>query len=898
MSIFSKFRYLLPLFLIPIIVVFIWFNNGLIVGKGEEGLIFYNFTKGLELSKSVWVEVNTGMPMLSWLSRIPFFYAAEFLNTKLFLPQFLIQAGLFFILMLIGTLSAYYLTLHFLKDYPRRKTISLISALFYLLNPFSVSQVWGRALYPQFFSFALFPLSFLILVKALNKKSYFYLVPLLFSSVLLSWAYGLVTTVVCYWVILGLYSVWWLFIKRTNKSNIVFGLSFIIFSFLGWILVNAWWILTLVFEGNKVLSSYVSNPEENIGTLLGVSKSYPPDIIIRLLHKGYFFDADAYNRIYSTLPFQLISFIPVFFMLIGLIKTLKNQELRKYKFFVVIFSLGLVVSLGANPPIGSLFVWIFEHVTVLQAFRNPFEKFGLVYALGYAPLFALGLATFFKKGTAFWITIILFLTIGVYSWPMWTGKVLVGIDNKIGVQVPGYYELLNKWLQNNDTQDNRIVMTPLESGEASVFQWDNTVYSGVDPMHFILNRAAISNGAQIPFYYDFSQSFRKYTGRENLAPVLSLLRAKYLIDRRDMIKTSASDKNQYQVLTSAIYPPAGAESNLKTICQSQFAVSQKNNPAWINCRIVAEAGNLSGTKYLYLKVKTSEPANLEVALRDTSQTRIRWDGRRDTEYGTDSADWQYITIPLSTPTEDNSTIDLSKISLLEVLAHPKDKPLESVGEINLEEVKLDPGVRKEINEFKEIAKFGNLSVSKVANFNPPPEFGSLSSLDKVEDFAGLFDAANQKKDQTDKKGFVLTIQNKGKNLQDLPDTGFTQVVDKYKVSDSRYWVKTGQNQGGVLLILSKTFNPEWKVIAGISKEKLTGNLFDDLNLLRDGVLPEEKHFVVNGYANLWILDNSQDQLAIVFLPQIYADIGFKVSLISVGLLILISGLYAKKIWKH
>jgi len=881
-------------------LVFIWFNTGLIIGKGEEGLIFYNSSKNLELSKSTWVDINTGMPNLYWLPRLPILYFASLLSAKLGLAQYLVQAGLFFLLIVTGTISMYYLTLAFLESYPLRYLVSLTSALFYLMNPFSFSQVWGRGLYPQYFSFALLPLSLLILVKALKQKKYSYLFVLIFSSLIFSWAFGFVTTLVTYWLILVGYFIWWLGTNKLNTKEIFSGLFFMLLFFLGWLLVNAWWFLPFITKGNEIFAGYLTNTNENLGTLLGVSRSFPPDVIIRLLQKGYFFDATAYSQIYSTIIFQLISFIPPFFVLIGLIKTLKNPAFVKFRFFVALLALGLVVSLGANPPFGKLFVWVFENLAPLQAFRNPFEKFGLVYVLGYSPLFAYGLVYVFKKikFTILGLIIIVFLTCGVYAWPMWTGRVLVGIDKKIGVKIPQYYEDINIWLGNNDLQNYRLFMTPLRGGEGAVFQWSDTIYNGVDPMHFILDKAAISNGAQIPFYYDFAQGIRKNIERENLAPALSLLRTKFLVDRKDAAAVTDEEKDQYKFLTSSINPPLGRESNLKIICPNMTADSKDNDLAWIVCNISLEDRDLSNIKYLHVKIKTNLPAEVVIALRDNNDVRINWNGRADSDYRIDIDDWQYIILPLGTPTENDSHMDLSKSAKLEVWAYSKDNPEKSVGQINISEIKLDPGTKKRINEFKKVAQFGKLTIFEPINFNPPPEFGSLSSIDKVSDFIQLFEDVNKKREQIDKKGFVLVSQNNQKNLQSLTDAVFIEVVDKYKISDTKYWIKFRQGRDRGLLILSKTFNPQWKVIAGVSREKLSGSFFDDLNLLKAVVLPEENHFVVNGYANLWAFENNQNQLAIVFLPQVYADLGLKISATAVGILILAWGIFSiKRIFK-
>jgi len=123
-----------------------------------------------------------------------------------------------------------------------------------------------------------------------------------------------------------------------------------------------------------------------------------------------------------------------------------------------------------------------------------------------------------------------------------------------------------------------------------------------------------------------------------------------------------------------------------------------------------------------------------------------------------------------------------------------------------------------------------------------------------------------------------------KNLQELPSDSLMQIIDKEKISDSRYRLEVNIDDGKGLFILSKTFNSQWKVIPGASREILIGNFFDNLDLIRKAVLSEDQHFVVNGYANLWIVSGQDSQYAIVFMPQIFADIGWKLSIFSIILL--------------
>lgn len=887
-------KLIIPLLLIPAILMIIWFRNGLVLGGGEEGILFYNTSKTLELSTSVWIDYMAGISNINWLPRAPVVYLSN-LFEKSGIPLFIFQLILFYTLIVTGMLSVYYLTLSLLNNHNNKYLISFIAALFYLFNPFCFSQVWGRSLYTQYFAFALLPLSLLFFHLGIKRKKYIFGFLIAITSAMLAGAYGFLTFIIVNSLVLVIYFIFHVFSSQDRKPEAIFDIKFIFFTFTLWCLFNTWWFVPLLSSFSTVYIAGISGPDQNLGTLLGVSKSYPLYVIARLLHKGYFFDASAYSPIYSTLIFQLISFIPLFFVGVGLIKTIRKKELMGLKFFVILLILGLVISLGANFPSGELFVWIFKHFNPLQVFRNPFEKFGLVYALGYSVIFAYGLVSFWekKKFKNLVLVAILILTCGVYAWPMWTGRVIAGVDKKIGLDIPSYYKDLREWLKKGD--DFRVLMTPVWAGDGAYYRWNNSArYQGFDPMIFMLDQPPISNSSRAPYFGDFLSSIRKNMERKNVVPALSLLRVKFLIDRKDAIIISDREKDQYKFLTSSIYPPGGIESNLKTICQNKSADSGTNGVAWVICQISAEDSNLSNIRYLHLKLKTNVEAYVEVALSDAKGIRIRWDGRHDGEYSTNSDNWQYLTIPLSNPTEINYEIDFSKIAVLEVLAHPKDNALASVGEINVAEIKLDPGTQKEINEFKKVVDFGNLAVFKPVNFNPPPEFGSLLKIDKVADFIDLFDQTNQKRDLINVNGFLLPSQNLNKDLAKLDGKASLQVLDKQKISDTRYWMRVDGDRGQGLIILSTRFDPQWKILPGVSRDELKGGLISDLKLLKRSVSDEDNHFVVNGYANLWKIEGLSDQYALIFMPQVLADISLKISIFSVLFVVGISMLWRVK----
>lgn len=884
LSIKKHLIFICPLFIIPLLLVVIWFKNGLIVGGGDESFFFYNARTALGVLSNTWQEYQTGFPFLAWLPRANFVFIIAILQDRFFIPGFLLQAASFYILMVVGVTSVYFLTRFLLNSYKDTNLVAITAALFYLFNPFSVSQVWGRGQYAQYFSFALLPLSLLLIVLGLKKRKFIFAIFLSFLSIFFSTAFGFVTFIIVLWSVLLLYLIYW-FVKNNQKRDLLFGVSFFCLSFAVWCLVSSWWLLPLITHGNSILSGYLGNNTENLGTLLGVSKNFTPDIIIRLLQRTYYYDANAFSPIYKTFFFQLMSFIPVVFVLIGAIKILKNPGIYTFRFFLVLLLFGLIISLGANFPLGGIFVWIFERVDILQSFRNPFEKFGLVYALGYSAVFAFGLVSFFENIKYKNLAILVFVVIscGIFAWPMWSGKVVSFPNSSPGVDVPKYYQQLNSWLDISNNEGYRIFMTPIWSGDGTLYQWNKTRYNGIDPMMFLLDTPAVSSSPRITYFYDFIQNIRKYMDRINIAPSLGLLRVKYLINRDDAIIES-KEKQHKVFLTESIFPP-GSISSVDSLCQDLYNNSKDQGLAWIVCSVPLKKSDWSKIRYLHVTVKTETAAYLELALTDQYLTRIRWDGRSPlaSEYKTIENGWTTVTFPLSAPTEYNSNMDFSKILGVEILAYSLDSPQRSVNEIFVQQITLDEGLEEKTNAFSLLKTFGNLQVYKPNLFKPVDEFGILEQVDVVGDFVSLFEAVNREAGIFNRKGFVLESQNPQKGLDGIWFEPPVSLKEKYKFSDTRYWIETNENDTAALLLLSKSFNNEWKVIPGITREMLKGGLFNDINLLKMQVVPERDHFVVNGYANLWKIGGKNKQYAIIFMPQVIADTGRKISIFSIML---------------
>jgi len=467
-------RDLLILVLLCLLIVFLWFQKGLIFAGGEEGIPFYNLNQTVQLISYSWQDTSAGYTNQLVINRMPYF---SFLSifTSFGFPNFFVQALHFLIIMITGTISLYFLIRVTIYDELESKEnfyfklMPLVAAIFYLLNPFSMTQIWGRGLYMQFFPFALFPFFLLMFVLGLSKKNFIYGVAGLISSVFFAGSFGNPSYLFSFWAIISLYLSFYIFRNRT-KEEIIFAVAFYFFMFVGWFLINMWWLSSFFSATQSQFASALDNTEANLGTVRGISKDYSFLNLIRFIHEGYFYRGLKYGESYTTLLFQLISWLVPIAALFSISIFKKNAY---FLFFSVLILTALFICIGTNFPTGILFEFIFKNFPPFQAFRNPFEKFGVVLTLGFAPFFAIGLPVFcqwvsklFKK-PAFKAKIyflFIFLFFGVFLWPIWTGQFAGGLVFNPWIKVPDYYKSLNDWL-NEQPNDGRIIHFPFVSGD-------------------------------------------------------------------------------------------------------------------------------------------------------------------------------------------------------------------------------------------------------------------------------------------------------------------------------------------------------------------------------------------------------------------------------------------------
>lgn len=486
--------FLLILALFCLILITIWFKDGKLLATGEDGLMLVNPGRALGIYKYSWNEVRSGGAFPGSNTMIPLFYIESHI-LEMGIPIWLFQATIFFLLMFIGSISTYYLSKELFKNEVANKLkvkLGLIAALFYILNPISLLGVWyrGIAVYSFIFFYALAPLFFYLYIVGLNnkKKNFIIIAPLI--TLLLSSAFASPGPPLLLWLLPFLYSLVVTFAHPPNVTVkfIAFPLIYFIATFVFWILINLWWIFPYVEFSNIAYVSEV-NPVQASNTLKANSADFTLDNVIRLIHGGFLYRNEAFGGIYRNYIFLLISWLIPIITIYGLLK-LKPNQIKL--FFAISLTLLLFLVKGTSPPFGGIFLWFFSHISFLQVFRNPLEKFGMLLPIIYAPLFSLGLFYLlhkiqeFKKRTL--ILVLALASIVAYHWPFFSGALVSFKERDIRVVVPPSFQVANKIIPAG----NHIIFSiPVMGGASGFYKWEYG-YKGAESSGYLFNHPVIN----------------------------------------------------------------------------------------------------------------------------------------------------------------------------------------------------------------------------------------------------------------------------------------------------------------------------------------------------------------------------------------------------------------------
>ena len=347
---FKLQKYFLFLFpLIALVIVYSWFNTGQIISNtSEENLSILHAAHTAQYYSSFWYPIGGGVRMPYYLSRFPVFYALGLLDRSGTSPV-VIQAIFLFLLMLTGMLSMYVLIRRGLNQ---NNWIGFIGSAFYLLNIFSMTQVWKRFLYHGIFLWAYFPLFIFLWNEWLEKRKIKWLLLFLLTSLIFSYTFTQPAFLITVWASAGVFSLVKFWKDRKNKTEIFKAFSTSLLGFILWIIVNLWWFYPLITLSNASASTEASGGvgwQTDLSSAEAVSQSFPIGEIALLRQSWYLGKANDWNDYYHNPLIILISLGALFIMLYGVIK---GKQIKHRGFLISLGLVGLFVSKGTNFPLG------------------------------------------------------------------------------------------------------------------------------------------------------------------------------------------------------------------------------------------------------------------------------------------------------------------------------------------------------------------------------------------------------------------------------------------------------------------------------------------------------------------------------------------------------------------
>jgi hypothetical protein len=476
----ADFRVIFLFLLISLLVLSVWYKSGRFIGGGEVALHFWDIDRYINMYRWPWIEKGLGAPWVLALPKLPLLYIINSIPS--INVTWLHQSIFFLITLFLGTIGVYLLTLEITQE--ENRTQAFLAAFFYLFNPYTVSQVFGRFIYAGMLAWGFLPFFLLIVLKWLRKDRSFSLVKIATTFIIFSYVFSQPAYVIVYWLVAFL-----VFLSEflvTKKNRLILIKRFITL-FLLWLFVNAWWLYPYVTLGFSSLEA-VGGYKYNFDSLRGVSKYGTTSQILTLRQGFYIGEGGIFYPYYSQGVINILSIVALITAVIGWFLT----KTKKYRVHFSVFTLvAWFICKGTNRPLGySFYNLLFSNFPITYGLRNPYEKFGIIWTLVYSILFALGAIWIINraKGAISKFAIV----VGFILISLFLGEPIIDgttFSEQLYITVPEYYNDINLAL-NKDKNDGRVFMLPINYSDGVKYKWG---YEGVEPSEHLVDKPVLGS---------------------------------------------------------------------------------------------------------------------------------------------------------------------------------------------------------------------------------------------------------------------------------------------------------------------------------------------------------------------------------------------------------------------
>ena len=207
--------YLLILVLSSIAIIAAWFRDFRIYAGGDTGLPIYSPSIIFSIVQHAWWSgQGTGFSYPGVLSSLPY-YSVLVIIEKTGIGPVGIQATFFFICLLLSTFGMYF----FVKTLSKNKRVAFFATIFYIVNPYSMINIWHRGSYPGIEMMFIVPWTLYFIYKGLTKGRILYSSILAFISIFFAHAFNAPAFIATWWFLIVSFWIYLFFTSAKKKSE-------------------------------------------------------------------------------------------------------------------------------------------------------------------------------------------------------------------------------------------------------------------------------------------------------------------------------------------------------------------------------------------------------------------------------------------------------------------------------------------------------------------------------------------------------------------------------------------------------------------------------------------------------------------------------------------------------
>lgn len=786
----------------------------------------------------------------------------------------------------------------------KSKNAKFISSILYVINPVSMIFLITP---PIAIGVALMPLVLGFLINGITKKSRIYFILIIIVSFISSYTAVNPAVFAAIWFPFIFYVV--LNFSKIKKSHL-----FLLFS--GILLVNIYWILNIIsiakdvgFEHSMSWTTWTTANSSflNMFRFQGFWAWNAKAFGSYLFPQKVFYE----NPVIIFISFCITSFA---FLIFLNIKGLSRAKRSNLYVITLLFLISMFIAKGLHEPLSFLNKFAYKNIPFFWIFRSPWEKFIPVVVFSLIILFCYSSEfieeRFLIGGNRHEKTdlklrlfkVIPFLLIFVFGGPYFTGAGLpVDRGNFPGgrVEIPDYWYKAAEVI-NNQIGGGRILLLPENPFYQMHYFWPKDGYYGTDPTAFFIFKPLISISPGGGFMKNTSSEFLKVLYEKiangegsDLIPYLRMANVKYVLHRNDLDWTHLGENKN-----DALSEPKRIEKTIKKLpvhSKKSFGVIRVENnklDQYFEQVIVKKYPYMANREALSLyelddkyflpqiystynsifingstsdmfqvfasdRYETGEPVYF-LSSGNLNQKKMKFIlGKSNEKLVTNtplivkSKDKKYAT--------DNYAVPES--GKYEILIKSKEELKNKSLKIEVDKKFIKPTFVSKPDNWVSVGyynfKKGNhqLSLYEVGKKNNDSVFSSMFKTNKENDLIeGIY--------------VVLKRSKLVKAINNLPKISFK------KINPTKYVAQVSGAVNPYLLVFSESFHSGWR--AYIRKVSSPKSAIWETWFKKP--LSEDRHFLVNGYANSWWVEKQGDyEIVLEFWPQRLLYIGLLIS---------------------